>query len=361
MKMLKRENINKILIHLIVWTLVGLYRAIQWLQYSRGAKWQIITLALSNLYLWAILFPLMSFIILKIIRKGMKWYWNILPQIPLSMLFTLIHLIMYFYINTLLSKITNINPYTPDFSKFISSLFLYELFFCIQILAVIYLLEFRRLFEERKLQASQLAKQLTTAKLHSLKTQLHPHFLFNTLNSIHSLMDINLSASKKMLTRLSDFLRMTLDGFENLEISFNAELDYIKNYLEIEQIRFKDRLMVKFEIDPETYDAQLPSLILQPIVENALRYGIVPFSKVGEIKISSKRDNKNLIIVVQDNGPGCKDIYKNKSGIGLMNVKERLAKNYGERQQLEYGNLPEGGFFVKITIPFSPSPILRYN
>ncbi|HEV3470770.1 MAG TPA: histidine kinase [Pyrinomonadaceae bacterium] len=208
---------------------------------------------------------------------------------------------------------------------------------------------------EGELRASQLETQLWQAQLQALKMQLRPHFLFNTLHSISALVHRDPDAADRMIARLGDFLRLTLENSGAQEVSLQKELEFLKCYLEIERVRFRDRLTTRLDIDPQSLDTPVPNLILQPIVENALRHGVAPRSGPGRIEISAKRDNGSLRIEVRDNGPGLPAITKPngrfREGLGLANTRARLAQLYGGSHRLEVANAPEGGLVVTLEIP----------
>jgi len=213
---------------------------------------------------------------------------------------------------------------------------------------------------EGELRASQLETQLSQAQLQALKMQLQPHFLFNTLHSISALVHSDPEAADRMIARLGDFLRLTLENSGAQEVSLQKELEFLRCYLEIERVRFRDRLTTRMDIDPRSLDTPVPNLILQPIVENALRHGIAPRSAPGRIEISTKRDNGSLRIQVRDNGPGLPAISKPngrfREGVGLANTRARLAQLYGGSHRLELANAPEGGLVVTLEIPAHRGP-----
>ncbi|MFN2391712.1 MAG: sensor histidine kinase, partial [Pyrinomonadaceae bacterium] len=202
------------------------------------------------------------------------------------------------------------------------------------------------------LETSQLETKLAQAQLDALKMQIHPHFLFNTLNSISVLIREDAIAANRMLVRLSELLRAALKSGNSPEISLKDELEFLRGYLEIEQTRFQDRLQVDFDIDKETLAAKVPNLILQPLVENAIKHGIAPLATAGKITIETRRQNGFVELSVSDNGAGLSDPAKESNGIGLKNTRERLEKLYGEKQQFEIASKTGGGFEVKIKIPF---------
>src|SRR4029079_2186861 len=175
--------------------------------------------------------------------------------------------------------------------------------------------------------------------LQALKMQLHPHFLFNTLNSISALLDEDVDAADQMLARLGDLLRMTLENSGAQEITLQEELEFLRCYLEIEQVRFNDRLTVDMKIEPATLDAQVPNLILQPIVENAIKHGIVSRIAPGRIEISAIRYGGSLKLQVRDNGPGLHpgeaSSGRVKEGLGLANTRARLEQRYRHDHRFE--------------------------
>jgi two-component system, LytTR family, sensor kinase len=205
------------------------------------------------------------------------------------------------------------------------------------------------------LERAQLETQLAQARLDSLKMQLHPHFLFNTLNSISVLMRDDTDAANKMLVRLSELLRIALKSANEQEVTLKDELDFLLRYLEIEKVRFQDRLQFEFKIDDEALESKVPNLILQPIVENAIKHGIAPSAVSGVIKIVATRDNGSVHLVVADNGPGFDATADDGKGIGLRNTKERLRKLYADRHEFIVTSGALGGVRVEITLPFNAS------
>ncbi|HEX7174864.1 MAG TPA: histidine kinase [Pyrinomonadaceae bacterium] len=217
-------------------------------------------------------------------------------------------------------------------------------------------------FRQGELRASQLEARLSQAQLQALKMQLHPHFLFNTLHSISSLVHKDPEAADKMLARLGDFLRMTLENSGAQEVKLKQELEFLRCYLEIERIRFRDRLTTEMNIDPKSLDTRVPNLILQPIVENAIRHGVAPRSAPGRIEIESKQHNGTLRIEVRDNGPGLLPNQRADGllhkGLGLANTKARLEQLYGAAHRLELAENPGGGLLVALEIPTRREPAL---
>ncbi len=210
-----------------------------------------------------------------------------------------------------------------------------------------------RKYREGELRAVELQAQLAQAQLQALKMQLHPHFLFNTLNAIAALVRKNENkAATDMLAGLSDLLRLALENVGAQEVSLKRELEFLERYLEIEKIRFADRLQVQMHIAPEMLEARVPNLILQPLVENAIRHGVAIRATSGRIEICAERHGERLRLQVKDDGPGLSPDKSLSNGVGLSNTIARLQRLYGSAQSLVFNNAPEGGAVVTLEIPF---------
>jgi sensor histidine kinase YesM len=205
-----------------------------------------------------------------------------------------------------------------------------------------------------ELQASELKTQLARAQLSALKMQLQPHFLFNTLNAITVLVRQGKGElAEEMLGRLSDLLRCVLEDVEAHEVPLRRELEYLRLYLSIQQVRFQDRLKINISADPETLDAAVPQMALQPIVENAIRHGVGRRSSAGRVEVTASLMDGNLMLKIEDDGPGfLPDASSRGTGIGLANTRARLKQLYEDRAQLLISNRGKGGASVTILIPF---------
>jgi LytS/YehU family sensor histidine kinase len=206
-------------------------------------------------------------------------------------------------------------------------------------------------FRERELRASQLEAELAQAQLHRLRAQLHPHFLFNALNAISTLIETDPEAADRMLSQLAGLLRESLREDAPHEVSLRDELSFLDRYLEIEKTRFPDRLSVALDIHPAMLDARVPHLLLQPLVENAIRHGIARRAGAGRIEIRAWRENGYLRLEVKDNGPGLRDPEIKGKGIGLVNTRARLERLHGQKTLLTLRGLPEGGAVASVTLP----------
>ena len=207
-------------------------------------------------------------------------------------------------------------------------------------------------FRERERRASELEKRLAEARLHALQMQINPHFLFNTLNGIATLMHQDVEAADRALVRLSELLRLAVDSAESQEVPLHRELEFLSRYLELEQTRFGDRLRVSMEIAPETLDALVPNLVLQPLVENAIRHGIQPHARPGEILVQARREGEWLRLGVEDSGGGQGSPLPAREGVGLSNTRARLRLLYGEAQRLSFRPSARGGLHAEIECPF---------
>jgi two-component system LytT family sensor kinase len=208
--------------------------------------------------------------------------------------------------------------------------------------------------ETERANVARALKLADTARLRALQSNLNPHFLFNALNGIATLIrEGDVTAASAMVDALSVFLRSTLQRLNSPEIQVAEELQLIEQYLRIQRFRFGDRLRTIVEADPDTIDALIPTLILQPLVENAVRHGVLPREEGGSVRVSIHKDVQTLVISVEDDGPGLSHSLANSVGVGLGNSKDRLSALYGSDAQLTVGPGTEGGgFVVVIRMPF---------
>ncbi len=219
-----------------------------------------------------------------------------------------------------------------------------------------YLLSFYERYRAETARAAYLEGQLAQAELRALKMQLQPHFLFNALNSISSLVLAEPRAAVDMITYLGDFLRLTIENNGAQEVALARELEFLRCYLEIEQVRFRDRLQVSFDVAPEVRQALVPNLILQPIIENSIKHGIAPRASAGRICINAKRLNGHLQIEVRDDGPGLSGRHPLRAinaGVGLANTRERLQQIYRDNFRLLMVDGEQGGTVVTLEIPYA--------
>ncbi len=221
--------------------------------------------------------------------------------------------------------------------------------------ALYYAINFFLRVEEQGDMLLRLETQATQAQLAMLRYQLNPHFLFNTLNSISTLVLLKQTEpANAMLSRLSSFLRHTLANEVLARVPLSQEIETLQLYLDIEKMRFEERLRVSFDIDPSAQDALLPSLLLQPLAENAIKYAVTPMEEGADISISAERDGEMVRIVVADTGPGTDSLQSrtDSTSVGLANIQERLNQAYGETHSFQVHSQPGQGFSVTIEIPY---------
>lgn len=353
----------------LIWTLLGLLFVFQAFIYNvnyngREFNWmRTFSYQLSNFWLWALLTPFI-YMLSRRFPLGRRQLWRHLGihagfALLIAPLQRLTAVVANFLILNSLGQLDGTVPAMLNRAKFgiiggsIDSLILY-----FTILTVCFGIAYYRKYQQQELISSQLETQLAQAQLQALKMQLHPHFLFNTLHAISTLMDEDVKTARRMLVRLSELLRITLENAGTQEVTLKKELEMLNRYLEIEQIRFQDRLKINLQIDPEALDARVPNLLLQPIVENAIRHGIAPVSRAGNIDIRAQRCNGNLRLQVQDDGKGISEqqLANLVPGVGLSNTKNRLTQLYGDNQLLNLSNIESGGLLVSVEIPFQTIP-----
>lgn len=337
----------------LLWTLIGLifFGQSYFFSYVAGQNFPVFSrliFELTNAYAWALLSPVLFFLARRFPIEKPAVFSRIVLHVFLSIIVGLIHKLSSFWGSLVIAPPNN--PLPPDavvikiIGGLVNSVIVYWI-----LLGIYSAVSYANRFREQKLVATQLEAQLAQAQLAALKMQLQPHFLFNTLHAIATLMEEDIKAAQRMLTRLSELLRLTLDHVGEQEVPLSKEIEFLKSYLEIEEIRFHDRLRITYDIPPETLEAQVPTLILQPLVENAIRHGIAPKAAGGSVSITASRNGGTLQITIIDDGRGAAEI---EQGVGLSNTRKRLEQLYGLNQTFEFGNVPDGGFTVALKLPF---------
>jgi two-component system LytT family sensor kinase len=210
---------------------------------------------------------------------------------------------------------------------------------------------------ELRAEAAELHAQVTDARLNALRAQLNPHFLFNTLNAVSTLVEEDPPNARRMIARLSDLLRHTLSEGDEQEITLARELEMLRLYLDIMEVRFQNNLEVSVETEPSLNEALVPNLVLQPLVENAFRHGIAQMQTVGRVAVRAVRDNGDLVLTVRDNGRG--PATEVRDGVGLANTRARLTQLYGERHQLSLTAVEGGGALAEVRFPYHTTPERR--
>ena len=320
--------------------------------------WPSLAYSSSDQVLWALLSPpLLAFgAWLRLDRE--TW-----PRLPLHVAVVIALPVLYWFPATELTQVLARAFGHPTWSweltrnDFVAS-YLLNLIVCAQVLAVSQGLVFHRESRERALRESRLEAELATAQLQLLRAQLEPHFLFNTLHAIATLMHVNPAAAERMVVLLSELLRRALREMDDREVPLREELEFLDRYIEIEQVRFRERLKVVRDIEPESLAAMVPPLLLHPLVENAIRHGLARKVEGGCLGIHAQREDGRLELRIWDDGPGpgCDADGPRGSGIGLSTTRARLEQLYGGGHRLELRSRPAGGVEVAVSLPFRTRP-----
>ena len=332
------------LLTLLVWTVLGLMSAAQnatWLAYNNQAiQWgRLIPNSLGDWLTCGLFTPAFYWMVRRFPIRGERW-WSSLPvHLGASMLFVVLKIAIWTPLWRLL------NPgFDRSYSGMLFANFYADMLAYWAAIGVLHAIEYYRESRERQLEATRLA-------LDNLRAQLQPHFLFNTLQSISTLIYRDQAAADRMLTDLSELLRLSLRHPGSQEVPLREELDFLERYLEIMRVRFGDRLVIMVDAAPDVLDTLVPSLVLQPIVENAIHHGMADRPDKGHVSVRANRTGRSLRLEVSDDGPGLPSTPPT-NGIGLANTRERLSRLYGPDGRVEI--LDGGGTTVRLTIPLRP-------
>jgi two-component system LytT family sensor kinase len=357
----KRGKLAKWIAIWSVWTLFALFFASQFaLQNQLSDKpvpfWRILSWQLVSGYIWFGISPLILFLAKRFPFDEGKWKTSVPVHILACVAIAFVQLLIDSFVLTRLGYPPN--RQFPNFFEAYKFFVLVNLHLSILIymgvVGIRSAYNYYQKYRERELQTSQLEARLAQSRLQVLKMQLHPHFLFNTLNAISELIYKDPESADRMITELSDLLRLSFENLEVQEIPLKQELEFLEKYVEIERMRFHDRLTVDMHISPETLDASVPNMILQPLVENAIKHGIAPRVSGGRVDIRAARNNGHLEINVSDDGLGVPfgDLENLPEGVGLSNTRRRLRHLYGDSHQFDLATREKGGLSVSLTIPF---------
>lgn len=346
----KSVNLTPVLIFAL-WTCLALVYASHLYFYHAlrdgAASWRdALGESFSDWYVWAAL----SIPILSLARRiPLNSVRHVLLHVPLSLVFSLIQVAIHAVIDQwLIHGALSRDSFSRAFDSFFARTYHFGLL--VYWLIVIARTAVER-YKNQQLAAAQLETKLSQAQLQALRMQLHPHFLFNTLNTIASLMHSDVAAADRMVVKLSELLRIALSTEHSQEVCLSEELEFVRKYLDIEQERFRDRLEVQFQVDPETLDARIPVFLLQPLVENSIRHGIAKNPGSGKLEIEATRVNGRLRVRVGDNGCGISpsDVQE---GIGLSNTRLRLQQLYGSDAEFTLSARAGKGTDAVIFLPF---------
>jgi two-component system, LytTR family, sensor kinase len=338
-------------------TAIGVLLAAQWVLASgtSGAtiRWSYaLTWVLPEWYLWAVLTPLVFALAVKFPFGRATWRRSAAVHLAAAGALGVAHGAAFALVTWPLpwADIAHV-PLDRLVSNLVTKKIVTNLIVYAGLVGLRHALSVYRRQRERELRASQLEAALARARVHALRMQLHPHFLFNALHALSELIHRDPRAADRMVTRLGDMLRATLDSGGAEEVPLRQELALLERYLDIERIRFADRLEVDIRIEPECLAAAVPNLILQPLVENAIRHGIGSRPGAHRVEICASVSGECLRVCVRDDGAGLADGAA--TGVGLGNSRARLEKLYGPRGKLELSNVDGGrGLEVTLSIPF---------
>lgn len=343
----------------LLWTIFGLLSMFQmyantWDERGVYTWWMIIRLTLGDSLLKALLTMPLAFVLPKIPFTREKWKRRTAQYVGILLLFILVHGVVRPFAVPFIIWMGPQSHYTVWQKIQIEweSIIVADAWGLALVVLIFHVIRYREQMRARELHEERLQAQLARAELQILKMQLQPHFLFNTLNTIYNLAPQNSRKAQLMIARLSELLRLSLEHVSTETVPLQRELEFLNSYLEVEKTRFEERLQIVFDIDPETLDAEVPNMILQPLVENSIRHGIGKKAAGGTIRISSRKTGSKLVLVVADDGkglsPGLGSVAR---GIGLSNTRARLAQLYGQDFHFDLSPAMEGTK-ATIEIPF---------
>lgn len=356
-----RLKIKKWLAVWAAWTFVGIFLTSQsFVQFQTVGMpisfWRILSWQLFSGYVWFALSPIIYWLIRTFTFEKKKWLLSLFVHIIAGIGLTLIQQSVDALVLPKLGYLPNSPPRTffETYKHYVALNLHFGIAIYWGVLGIYQAFRYYQKARERELHTTQLEARLAQTRLQVLKFQLQPHFLFNTLNTISELVHKSPESADRMITNLSDLLRISLEKLEVQEVPLQQELDFLQKYVEIEQMRFHDRLKIEMDVAPETLDAIVPNMILQPLVENSIKHGIAPLSQGGTVKVSAERQNGNLLLEVSDDGIGLKNIEISKipQGVGLKNTRARLNHLYGEKHEFEMRSRKKGGVKLHLTIPY---------
>ncbi len=379
---------------MVIATLVGLALAIQWVlastSFGRSLSWPVaLTNQLREAWLWGLLVPVVFAVARRFPLHREDWWRGLSAHLAAGLLVAA----LYSALNTSVIEWFTPDDLRPQFGHgprrppppppafpapemggprepgkipgppplpqrfwfgFVSRLHL-NLFTYALLVAIWHLLDRQRRLHEHDRQARELSRQLAEARLQALRMQLNPHFLFNTLNAIATLVHRDPDAADEMIACLSDFLRMTLNAPNVPQSPLRVELEFARRYLDIEKVRFGARLKVEEDLAPECLEVQVPTLVLQPLLENAIRHGIERSEEEGRLELHARHDGPHLVLRVGNSGPNLRDDRSRGGGVGLANTRARLRELHGDLASVTLLERAQGGLDVEVRLPWSAS------
>lgn len=363
----RKRRVLTVALHFALWTAIGLLSTSQAYSYLRFENrpfpiWSILLSEMPGWYLWGLLAPFIVIFARRLRPESENWIARTLVLVGVGMVIALGHSVFRAWCLWMVQPGSRGYPFVNSVVGALTGWFQFELLTYLFIVTAGYSLDYYHKYTDRRTAAAQLERQLAQAQLQALRMQLQPHFLFNTLHTVAVLVRKHDDQSAiDMLSGLSDLLRYVLDHNQEQEVSLAEEMEFVKRYLEIQQTRFHDRLQVKIQIDPETLEAEVPSLILQPLIENAVQHGISQRSGARLIELVATREVDRLSIRIRDDGPGLATDwdFATQKGMGLSNTRARLGQTYGSDYLFDLKNAGDGsaqGTISILSIPFRLRP-----
>ena len=354
---------------LAAWTLVGFFRAADRYfsdpfqrQRLEFGLWEALAQSLLASYIWAAMTPAVVVLAKHSLPTRANWVAPLSRLLAVGLALPVIHLVAYQLLYPLLMGFPCIVPVQLGaVTRLLPVAFPTHFVTYCAIVGATWTILYSRLSRERELRTSQMKTRVATARLEALKMQLHPHFLFNTLNSILPLVFRDRDAAARTVVRLGDLLRLSLQNEANDLIPLRKELEVLQVYLEIQETRFQDRLTVRLDVEREAEDALVPNLILQPLVENAIKHGIAARPGAGRVEVLARREGGRLLLRVRDDGPGPSDGPRRESpsregGVGLRNTRDRLELLYASDHDFAFEGAPGKGCEVTLRFPLAYAP-----
>jgi two-component system LytT family sensor kinase len=358
-----RFSARDILLIFVFWTFIATLSSVNRLLDPRGAGFRFgspaapIAMEFVDSWMWAVVTPFVFWLSARFAVERSTWP----VRIPLLLVAGVVVAIAVDLSTDLIRlQIMPRGPRSISYSplreiarfRFVNQLLVY-----LAVLAAGFARNYYIGYQRRLQESAQLRAQLADARLDALRMQLNPHFLFNTLHAVSALVDRDPAGVRRMIARLSELLRHTIESRGSDEVPLRDELDFLRRYIEIMEVRFQGRLRVETSIAPDVADALVPNLILQPIVENALEHGAARATGEGRVTIMARRSGDDLLLTVQDNGPG---LAAGAKGVGLTNTEERLEQLYGDAASLSVASAAGGGgVLAQIIVPFHTAHDLK--
>jgi two-component system LytT family sensor kinase len=337
----------------LFWTGLGLFFASQLV--FAGLPWSVaLSFSMPRWYTWGLLAPLVFWLDRRL-GANRSLGARVALHVPLGIACTLLSIVI-----RLVSRPLRGSPWPPNIWQFFLERFYWDLLIYAVIAGVSIARDYAAQVRERDRQAHDLAleaadlqRRLVEARLQSLRAQLHPHFLFNALNTISAFTETNPQKARRLMSQLGDLLRASLTHASQPLVTLGEELTFLDDYLAIESARFEGRITVSVQVDDDLLDVLVPSFLIQPLVENAIRHGVAPRLSGGHVEVTATRDDSVLKLLVRDDGvglpPGWR--FQQNAGVGLANVASRLEHLYGRTNHLRVAPVPSGGVEVELELP----------